>query len=215
MRGLLITFEGIEGSGKSTLLHNVASVLRRSGADPVTTREPGGTALGAALRKVLLNPEEEAIVPLAELMLFAADRAQHVSRVIKPALVKGHFVLCDRYSDATVAYQGYGRGLSIDTILAVDRQARNSVSPDLTVLLDLPVEKGLIRARTRNDQSGNNSESRIDEEELVFHERVRTGYLALADGEPERFLVLDALNSPDQLSDSVISELQGRFPGAV
>jgi len=215
MRGLFITFEGIEGSGKSTLLYKVASALGQSGTDPVITREPGGTALGVALRRVLLNPEEEPIAPLAELMLFAADRAQHVSRVIMPSLEKGHMVLCDRYSDATTAYQGYGRGLCLETILAVNSQACCGLAPDLTVLLDLPVKKGLDRARTRNDCNGNNSESRIDEEELVFHERVRTGYLTLAEGEPERFLVLDALNSPDQLLDPVIKGLQRRFPGAV
>lgn len=214
-RGIFITFEGIEGSGKSTLLYNTASALRRSGQDPLVTREPGGTSLGVALRKVLLSPDMEKIGPKAELMLFAADRAQHVSQVILPALEAGQIVLCDRYSDATLAYQGYGRGIPLDVITAVDDHARNGTIPHMTVLLDLPVETGLTRARTRNDESRNSSESRIDEEEMAFHQRVREGYLMLADNEPERFLVIDALDSQDRLAVIVMDEFRSRFPDVV
>ena len=215
MKGLFITFEGIEGSGKSTLLYNVAAALRRSGHDPLMTREPGGTSLGVALRKVLLNPDMEKIGSMAELMLFAADRAQHVSEVILPALEDRQIVLCDRYSDATVAYQGHGRGIPLDAIAAVDKQVRSGAIPHLTVLLDLPVETGLTRARTRNDEARDSSESRIDEEEMAFHQRVREGYLMLAGNEPERFLVLDALEKPDRLAELVMDEFRSRFPDAV
>ena len=211
-RGIFITFEGIEGSGKSTLLNNIAGALRRSGLDPLMTREPGGTSLGVALRKVLLNPEMEKIGSKAELMLFAADRAQHVSQVILPALETGQVVLCDRYSDATLAYQGYGRGIPLDVITDVDNHARNGVIPHMTVLLDLPVETGLTRARTRNDESRDNSESRIDEEEMAFHQKVREGYLTLADNEPKRFLVLDGLDKQDRLAELVMDEFRSRFP---
>jgi dTMP kinase len=215
MRGIFITFEGIEGSGKSTLLNNLAASLRRSGLDPLMTREPGGTSLGVALRKVLLDPDMEKIGSKAELMLFAADRAQHVSQVILPALEMGQIVLCDRYSDATVAYQGYGREIPLDVITAVDNQARSGVIPHMTVLLDLPVETGLTRARTRNDESRDNSESRIDEEEMAFHQRVREGYLMLAGIEPERFLVLDALDKQDRLTELVMDEFRSRFTDVV
>ena len=211
MRGLFITFEGIEGSGKSTLINNVAAALRKSGLDPIVTREPGGTSLGVALRKVLLSPDMGVIEPKAELMMFAADRAQHVSELILPALEKGKIVLCDRYSDATVAYQGYGRGLPLDVIKVVDMKARDGAVPDLTVLLDLPVERGLSRVRKRNDLSKDISESRIDEEETAFHQRVRDGYLAMARIEPARFLVLDAMIDPEHLTDLVMDELRSRY----
>lgn len=214
MRGIFITFEGIEGSGKSTLLYNVAAAMRRSGLDPLMTREPGGTSLGVALRKVLLDPDMEKIGPIAELMLFAADRAQHVSEVIQPALETGQIVLCDRFSDATVAYQGYGRGIPLDVITSVDEQARSFTVPDMTVLLDLPVETGLGRARSRNNESLNTAESRIDEEEAAFHQRVRDGYLSLASGEPERFLILDAREKQERLSELAMEEFRMRFPDA-
>lgn len=212
MRGLFITFEGIEGSGKSTLLNNVATALRRSGQDAVMTREPGGTSLGTALRKVLLNPDMKKIDPMAELMLFAADRAQHVMQVIVPALETGKIVLCDRFSDATFAYQGSGRGIPFEDIIAVDVQARGDTKPHLTVLLDLPVETGLSRVRSRNAGNSDSSESRIDEEEIAFHKRVREGYLRLAGEEPDRILVLDALEKPDRLEKLVTDELHMRFP---
>ena len=214
MSGVFITFEGIEGSGKSTLLYNVAAALRRSGLDPLMTREPGGTSLGVALRKVLLDPDMEKIDPMAELMLFAADRAQHVSQVIRPALETQQVVLCDRFSDATIAYQGYGRGIDIDNINAVDSKARGGTGPHLTVLLDLPVKTGLSRARNRNEEASDSSESRIDEEEIAFHERVREGYLMLAGKQPERFLVLDALETPEKLEELAMVEIRSRFPDA-
>ena len=215
MKGIFITFEGIEGSGKSTLIDNVAAALRQAGRDPLMTREPGGTSLGIALRKVLLNPEMEKLGSMAELMLFVADRAQHVFQVILPALEAGQIVLCDRYSDATIAYQGHGRGIPLDVITAVDNHARSEAIPHLTVLLDLPAETGLTRARTRNKESMDSSESRIDEEEMAFHQRVREGYLMLADQEPERFLVLDAREKSDRMAELVMNGIRSRFPDAV
>ncbi len=215
MSGIFITFEGIEGSGKSTLINNVAAALRRAGQDPLITREPGGTSLGVALRKVLLNPEMEKLGSMAELMLFAADRAQHVSQVILPALEAGQIVLCDRYSDATIAYQGHGRGIPLDVITAIDNYARSEAIPHMTILLDLPAETGLTRARTRNKESMDSSESRIDEEEMVFHQKVREGYLMLADQEPDRFLVLDAREKPDRMAGLVMDGFRSRFPDAV
>ena len=215
MRGIFITFEGIEGSGKSTLLYNVAAAMRRSGIDPLMTREPGGTSLGVAIRKALLSPDMDEINPVAELMLFAADRAQHMSRVIKPSLEEGQVVLCDRFSDATIAYQGYGREIPLKVITAIDHLATMGVQPDMTILLDLPVETGLTRARTRNDRSTGIEETRMDDEEVTFHQRVRDGYLKLYSSQPERFLVLDATQAPDRLEELVMNELRSRFPNAL
>ncbi|MDF1535701.1 MAG: dTMP kinase [bacterium] len=214
MRGIFITFEGIEGSGKTTLMELVARSLGRNGRNCVLTREPGGTPLGLSLRRVLLDPSAAQISSTAELMLFAADRAQHVAEVIRPALDHDSIVLCDRFSDATVAYQGYGRGLPLEVIASVDSQARGETAPDLTVLLDLTVGEGLGRARSRNEGSCGPSESRIDEEETAFHQRVRDGYLDLAREEPDRFLVLDATLEPGNLAEMVTDELARRFPRA-
>jgi dTMP kinase len=217
-RGLFITFEGIEGSGKTTLMELVAESLGQRGRDCVLTREPGGTPLGLSLRRVLLDPAAAEISSTAELMLFAADRAQHVAEVIRPALEDGSFVLCDRFSDATLAYQGYGRGIDQQAIKAVDGQARGETAPDMTVLLDLPVETGLFRARSRNASSNEHSdgpsESRFDDEQMVFHQKVRDGYLELARKEPARFLVLDGSLAPDTLSEAVTGEMVKRFPSA-
>lgn len=211
MRGIFITFEGIEGSGKTTLIRSVADSLRKEGKDPVLTREPGGTGLGLALRRVLLDPGENDLDPVAELMLFGADRAQHMSEVVLPALEAGRVVLCDRFADATLAYQGFGRGIELETVKAVDNAARKHTHPDMTILLDLPVETGLARAGRRNTETADLSESRIDGEELVFHSRVREGYLFLARKEPERFLILDAGMAPSVLTETVMKKMAERF----
>ena len=211
MKGILITFEGIEGSGKSTLITLVADALIKKGLDTAITREPGGTDLGVSLRKILLDPEGAAISPMAELLLYAADRAQHLNDLVEPALKERKVVLCDRFSDATEAYQGSGRGLSMDMVRAVDECARGGLSPDLTVLLDLPPEVGLARARKRNLNGYTSEETRFDDEELAFHERVREGYLAISGREPERFLILDGMASPGDLALKVMEELENRF----
>jgi dTMP kinase len=213
--GLFITFEGIEGSGKTTLMELVANALRQRGLDPLLTREPGGTELGLALRRVLLDPQGTGMEAATELLLFGADRAQHVAEVIRPALVTGRVVLCDRFSDATGAYQGHGRGISLQAVKTVDRVARGETRPDLTVLLDLPEELGLARAKARNTQVSDPSESRIDEEELAFHRKVREGYLHLAGQDPERFMVLDARKDVTELGELILEELTKRFPNAL
>ncbi len=214
MAGLFVTFEGIEGSGKTTLIGEVASSLRKKNLDPLLTREPGGTGLGLALRNVLLDPGGVEMEDLAELMLFGADRAQHVAEVIRPALAEGRIVLCDRFSQATMAYQGFGRGLPRKTVDDVDKAARGEIRPDLIILLDLPVETGLARARARNFQGADLSETRIDEEELSFHQRVREGYLQIAGEDPERHLILDARRQSGELAKTVITEISARFPRA-
>lgn len=214
MSGLFVTFEGIEGSGKTTLLDLVSRNLRERDIHPLLTREPGGTALGIALRNVLLHPEGAGMEGLAELLLFGADRAQHVAEVILPALASGRIVLCDRFSEATLAYQGFGRGIPRETVEAVDRAARGGTRSDMVVLLDLPAEGGLKRARERNLRGADPSETRIDEEELSFHRRVREGYLLIAKEDPGRFLVLDGRKKPGDLAREVITEMSARFPHA-
>ena len=215
MRGLLITFEGIEGSGKTTLMELVASSLDNAVRMSVLTREPGGTYLGLSLRRVLLDQKNVEISPMAELMMFAADRAQHVTEVIIPNLENGRIVLCDRFSDATAAYQGFGRGIPIEAVHAVDGWARDAITPHMTVLLDLPVEVGLARVRARNNRIPGHEETRIDDEDRSFHQRVRDGYLQLAQEDPERFFLLDATREPELLAGQVIKELKKRFPDEV
>jgi dTMP kinase len=199
MKGLFITFEGIEGSGKSTQIVMLANYLKSHGNRVVLTREPGGTPIGDQIRKILLDPANKVLDPAAELLLYAASRAQHLSGVIMPALADGSIVLCDRFSDATLAYQGYGRGLDRKMIQELDRIVTAGMRPDLTLLLDIDPAAGLARARGRNSSRGLDAEARFENEETAFHERVRQGYLALADREPERIRVVDASAAPDRM----------------
>ena len=201
--GKLITFEGIDGSGKTTQLQRLGTFLREAGYDVLTTREPGGTPLGRQIRQALLDGESGSVDPLAELLLYAADRAQHVRQLIRPALLAGRIVLCDRFCDATIAYQGYGRGFAIDLITQLNQLATDGLTPDLTLLYDLPVEEGL--ARTRGRQTGGtpgreNQADRLDREPLDFHRRVREGYHSLVDSASpasgtSRFRVVSAVGS--------------------
>lgn len=214
MKGIFITFEGIEGSGKSTLIGILSGMLNGMGTDHVVTREPGGTPLGRKLRALLLDPDSGELAPMGELLLYEADRAQHLKEIIEPALNRNLIVLCDRFSDATLAYQGFGRGLTVDSVHAIDSRVRGEVVPDLTVLLDLPVEAGLQRARNRNREEDNRAETRMDDETLAFHEAVRTGYLEIASSEPGRFLVLDGLLRPEDLASMVLNEMKARFDDA-
>lgn len=193
-KGVFITFEGIEGSGKSTQISLLAEYLSANGRLVRLTREPGGTSIGDQIRKILLDPANCGLVPEAELMLYAAGRAQHLSEVIRPALDEGYIVLCDRFSDATLAYQGFGRGLARGVIEWLDRIVTAGMRPDITILLDIDADVGLGRARGRNNLSGL-SESRFEDEEIAFHRRVRAGYLALAEEEPGRIRVIDAMRS--------------------
>ena len=208
MRGFLLTLEGIDGSGKSTQFQMLLSALRQHGFDPVATREPGGTPLGLGMRAVLLANESRNLEPLAELFLMTADRAQHVSEVIRPALNAGRIVISDRYVDSTVAFQGYGRGLDLATTALANRLATGGLVPDLTILFDLDPEKAQERldARATAEAPGGFEPgmTRFDEERLDFHVRVREGYLALAASEPDRFRVLDATRPIDETHGQVL-----------
>jgi dTMP kinase len=174
-----------------------------SGKPATLTREPGGTPIGDQVRKVLLDPANKLLDPTAELLLYAASRAQHLREVIRPALDAGRVVLCDRFSDATLAYQGYGRGLSIAVIRELDRIVTAGLRPRLTVLLDIDAVTGVGRARGRNTSQGLHGEARFENEELSFHNRVRDGYLELAKQEPGRIRIVDAARTPDEIQDDV------------
>ena len=204
MRGRFITFEGIEGSGKSSQIILLMDHLRSKKRTVTLTREPGGTPIGDQVRKILLDPGNKALDPSAELLLYAASRAQHLKEVIRPALESGDIVLCDRFSDATLAYQGYGRGLDLAMIHALDRLVTAGMRPDLTILLDVEAAVGLARARGRNNQQGLESEARFENEALAFHERVRQGYLALARNEPDRIKIVDAALPPLRVQEKIL-----------
>jgi dTMP kinase len=190
---MFITFEGIEGSGKTTQIQRAARIFKNQGQTCVITREPGGTAIGGKIRAILLDPENEGIDPLTEVLLYTADRAQHLKEIIMPSLAEGKVVLCDRYFDATVVYQGFARGIDINVIRDVHRAFLKDFKPDITILLDLSPEMGLSRAWEQIEngaRSGN--ETRFEHEALPFHNKVREGYLELARLEPSRFRIIDA-----------------------
>ena len=211
MRGFFITFEGIEGSGKTTQISLLADYLVAAGRSVRLTREPGGTSIGDQVRKILLDPENVALDPRAELLLYAAGRAQHLAEFIRPALGGGAIVLCDRFSDATYAYQGHGRGLDLELIGDLDRLVTGGMRPDLTILLDIDASEGLARARGRNSRHGLGAEARFENEHLPFHERVRRGYLELAGREPERFRVVDASQQPEAVHRKVRQLVEERL----
>ncbi|PTN38212.1 dTMP kinase [Desulfonatronum sp. SC1] len=197
---MFITFEGIEGSGKSTQSRMTFDHLQQRGVPALWTRQPGGCDLGSRLRALLLGREGDGLTPLSELFLYLADRTQHVAEVIRPALAAGTVVLCDRFTDSTVAYQGYGRGLDVSLIHRLNAVAVDGCLPDLTLILDLPVETGLNRARTRNaDQGQTESEGRFEAEETAFHQRIRDGYLTLAADNPDRYAVIPAQGDPEEV----------------
>lgn len=199
---LFITFEGIEGTGKSTQIKLLYDALVARKIAVVATREPGGTALGDELRKILLDPKNTNMVAACELLLYGASRAQHIHQVIKPALKAGKVVLCDRYLDATHAYQGLARGFSPDHIDQVNALAE-AIQPDLTFLLDLEPQAGLARAKSRNHKT-NTHEERFENEALEFHAKVRAGYLKIARKEKKRFVILDAGQNRDILRQKIL-----------
>jgi dTMP kinase len=198
-RGHLITVEGVEGAGKTTQVEALRAWLVERGVSVVATAEPDGTPLGASLRRVL--GEVDRVAPLTEALLFAASRAEHVQRVIRPALTAGQVVLCDRYIDSTVAYQGYGRGVALETVAQLNRLATGGVMPDLTLVLDLDVAEGLRRARARRGALA--ACDPFERLAIEFHERVRKGYWAIRDREPERVTLVDA----DRVQPLVATEM--------
>ncbi len=201
-----ITFEGIEGCGKTTQLSLLAQNLRSRGHEVTVTREPGGCAIADRIREILLDAGNSAITPMTELLLYAAARAQHVAEVIVPALQSGRIVLCDRFTDATVAYQGDGRGLDHSVIAQLNHLATGSIRPDLTLLVDCQVEVGLARAMARINSCQGAREERFELESLQFHQRVREGYLKLAEQEPKRFIVIDGAGKIEE-TEAAISGL--------
>ena len=205
---MFITFEGIEGSGKTTQIRHVVAFLESKGHACVTTREPGETKTGKRIRAILLDPVSKDMDPLTELLLYMADRAQHIKEFINPSLAAGKTVLCDRYYDATVVYQGYARGLDIKLINKLYKLIHNDFKPDITILLDLPAEAGLNRAWKQIDNGARTGlETRFEKEALLFHEKVRTGYLELARKEPGRFLVIDASRDENQVRKDISQSL--------
>jgi dTMP kinase len=210
---MFITFEGIEGSGKSLQIARAYEYVQRKGLKCILTREPGGTDFGLALRKVLLGTDGCHREPWCELLLYLADRYQHLKEVVQPAVSKGCVVLSDRYQDATRAYQGAARGIPLPEIEAV-AQIMGIIEPDKTVLLDLDVETALARARTRNAASpAAAAEGRFEAEDLEFHKRVRTAYLDLARQWPQRIRIVDAAGTPDEVFSRIAAILDSWFPG--
>lgn len=203
---MFVTFEGIEGSGKSTQARRLAQALERAGVRTRVTREPGGTVLGTRIRELLLH-ESVSIGRLAELYLILADRAEHVTGVIRPALAEGAVVICDRFRESTLAYQFYGRGLPRDLVERLESDAREGLMPDLTFLLDCDVGLGLSRSEGRR---GEDSADRFESEGLPFHEQVRKGFLEMAAAAPERIRVIDATRSPESVHEEILAEVRRR-----
>lgn len=204
MGGLFITFEGSEGAGKSTQLARLVEALQGVGIAAVVTREPGGTPLGTRVREVLLDPELD-MHALPEFLLYSASRAQLVQDVIRPALERGEVVICDRYFDSSLAYQGAGRGLPLPLLQSVTREVTGGLKPDLTILLDLDPVTGLERAARRGQPD------RLERADLSFHQRVRQGFLDLARQEPQRFTVLDATHPPERTAQAVWKAVQAHL----
>ena len=212
-RGKFITFEGLDGTGKSTQMRKLATVLRATGHKVVETREPGGTATGEKIRKVLLDSGTAGLSPLAEMALMFASRAQHIAEVIEPALAAGSIVLCDRFTDSTEAYQGNGRRLGSDSVRELHRVLCGSLQPDLTLLLDSSAHASVNRARRRNSKSASrgHDENRFEQETRAFFARVREGYLAIAKREPARVALIDARGTPSQTHQKIIELLQKKL----
>ncbi len=205
---MFITFEGIEGSGKTTQLKHIKKYFGRLGKNCVITREPGGTAIGKKIRSILLDPASKTICPMSELLLYMADRAQHLKELVVPALEAGKTVLCDRFFDATLVYQGYAREIDIKLIQRLHELTLDGFKPDVTILLDLPPEIGLSRAWGQLDNGKREKlESRFEKENLLFHQKVRDGYLELARFEPERFRIIDAVQEEEKVRRDIIKAL--------
>jgi len=209
MKGMFITFEGIEGCGKTTQIRLLDEHLKRKGFDTLLTREPGGTPIGEKIRSVLLNSAHTNMSPRTELLLYEASRNQHIFEKIAPAIGNGKIVLCDRYADATTAYQGTARRIQPEVVEEIHRVATGGLMPDITMLLDCPAEIGLSRARSRNEKDPNAaSMDRFEREEMDFHERVRNGYLNIARREPNRVRVIDATTDVETMHRHIVEEVE-------
>jgi len=207
---IFITLEGIEGTGKSTQSKRLAKRLRQEGYDCLLTREPGGTPIGREIRRVILSPKHRRMSAETELGLYFSDRAQHLREVVWPALETGRIVVCDRFTDSTLAYQGYGRQLPLRLIRSLDRIMTGEFRPTVTLLLDTPAEEGLRRALRRNRQSATHSrEGRFEEEALAFHERVRRGYLKMAKRDPDRYVTVNAEGTMKEVHEALWAALLG------
>ena len=202
MKGKFITIEGSEGVGKTTNINFIVNFLTNHNKEVVETREPGGTAAAEDIRKILLNPDSELIPDIAELLLFFAARSLHLENVIVPALKAGKFIICDRFTDATIAYQGFGRGFDIDRINNIAQWVHADIQPDLTILLDAPAEIGMQRAIKRGEID------RMESEEISFYERVREGYICLAKQYSDRFVVVNANQPLDLVQKEIIMHLK-------
>jgi dTMP kinase len=211
-RGKFITIEGLDGCGKSTQLERLAAALRKRGLDVVTTREPGGTPIGEKVRAVLLDSRTAGLDPWAELALMFGARAQHIAEVILPALHHGKFVLCDRFTDSSEAYQGGGRKLGSEPVLALHRTLCGNLQPDLTILMDSEVAASVERARRRNQQKGVTvDENRFESESRAFFQRVRDKFLEIAEREPERVALVNARRPPDPVSEEIFGLVRDRL----
>ena len=207
-----ITFEGGDGSGKTTQLKALESYLTSRGKSCLSTREPGGTSLGELIRQVLLEVSKQPITSPTELFLYLADRAQHIHEVIIPALEQGKIVLCDRHTDSTLAYQGYGRGIDLGLLRSLNDIASQGIKPDLTLLFDCPVGIGLFRtARRQSHTASGRNEDRFEREKIEFHERVRAGFLELARAEPNRFRIVDAARSAKEVGQEIKNIIDGEL----
>jgi dTMP kinase len=207
---LFITFEGPEGSGKTTQIELLSEYLEEKGYPVLATREPGGTSIGNQIRAILLAPHNADMLPASEALLFSAARAQIVHQVIRPHLAQGHIVLCDRYADSTMAYQGYGHGLELEMLRAITALATGGLKPDLTVYLDIDVEGGLQRKLAAH-KMGNAEWNRIDRQVAAFHRRVREGYLKMAAGEPDRWLLIDATQHLEAIQASIRAGVEAKL----
>ena len=210
--GRLITLEGGEGAGKSTQINLLASKLKDLGKDIITTREPGGAPGAEAIRALLVERRGQTWAPLTEAILHSAARAEHVTATVRPALEKGTWVISDRFSDSTLAYQGYGLGLSKATIAALTERATGGLKPDLTLILDIPVEQGLARAGRRIEANKKGpAEDRYERMGLAFHERLRRGFRAIAKAEPKRCKIIDASGTVDEVAERIWAAVAKRF----
>ncbi len=208
-KGLFITFEGVEGAGKTTQIELLKSELDRRGIEYIVTREPGGTAIGEKIRGVLLDPENKEMNYMTELLLYYASRAQHLYEKINRAKESGKVVICDRYSDSTMAYQGYGRGIDKQLIETLNAVVERGNKPDITFIIDADPEVTLVRAKRKSGNVGD----RLEQESLEFHKRVREGFIAAAEREPKRVAVIDGRKSIEEINSDIIARLFEKLGG--